>query len=153
MNIKELPLAERPRERLCQQGPEVLSIVELLAIILSTGTQKTSVLDLSAKILAHFGSLKRLTQASVQELMEIKGIGMAKAVQLKAALSLAQRASYESFSFAPLVDTQQAYELVRLELETLKQEALFVILKDIKGRLISVEKVSIGTLSEVLVHP
>lgn len=153
MNIKELPLAERPRERLCQQGAEALSIVELLAIILSTGTQKTSVLDLSAKILAHFGSLKRLMQASVQELMEIKGIGLAKAVQLKAALGLAQRAFCESFSMAPLVDTQQAYELVRFQLEPLKQEALFVILKDIKGRLISVEKVSIGTLSEVLVHP
>src|SRR5689334_8480815 len=131
MNIKKLPPAERPRERLRHQGPEALSVIELLAIILSTGTQKTSVLDLSAKILTHFGSLRRLMHASVEELMEIKGIGLAKAVQLKAALSLAQKASHESYSLAPSIGALQAYELVRCELQFLKQEVLFVILKDI----------------------
>ncbi len=153
MNIRQLPLAERPRERLRSHGAESLSIVELLAIILSTGTQKTPVFDLATQLLSRFGSLKELIHASVEELMEIDGIGPAKAVQLKAALSLAQRASQESFVFSEPIYTSEAYELVRNELATLKQEALLVVLKDIRGRLISIEKVSVGTLSEVLVHP
>ncbi|MGH2638505.1 MAG: JAB domain-containing protein, partial [Rhabdochlamydiaceae bacterium] len=153
MNVRELPLSERPRERLRQQGAEALSTVELLAILLSTGTKKAPVLDLSAQLLSHFGSLKKLMSSSVEELMEIEGIGPAKAIQLKAALALAQKVFNESQPTPPTINTPEAYELVRFELAPLKQEALFVVLKDVKGRLISVEKVSIGTLSEVLVHP
>lgn len=153
MNVRELPLAERPRERLRAQGAEVLTTVELLAILLSTGTRKLPVLDLAAKILSHFGSLQKLIGASVEELMEIDGIGPAKAVQLKAALSLALKAMQETPPVTGSIDSQEAYELVKGELTTLKQEALFVILKDVKGKLIAVEKVSIGTLSEVLFHP
>lgn len=152
MNVRQLPPAERPRERLRSHGAESLSSIELLAILLSTGTKKTSVLDLAAKLLSHFGSLKKLICSSVEELMEVEGVGPAKAIQLKASLALAQRAFQEGTSNVS-VDTQEAYELVRYELAPLKQEALYVILKDVKGKLITVEKVSIGTLSEVLVHP
>ncbi len=153
MNVRELPLDQRPRERLRLQGAEALSTQELLAILLSTGTKKTPVLDLAAKLLSHFGSLSRLIHASVEELTEIEGIGPAKAIQLKAALALAQKASQEAPSHKAAVTTEEAYELVRYTLSPLKQEALYVILKDVKGKLISVEKVSVGTLSEVLVHP
>lgn len=152
MNVRELPLSERPRERLRYQGADALSTVELLAILLSTGTKKTSVLDLAAKLISHFGSLKKLIASSVEELMEIDGIGPAKAIQLKASLALAQKAFQECLP-EKIVDTQEAYELVRYELAPLKQEALYVILKNVKGRLISVEKISVGTLSEVLIHP
>jgi DNA repair protein RadC len=153
MNVRELPLAERPRERLRSHGAEALSTIELLAILLSTGTKKLPVMDLAARILTHFGSLKRLISCSIEELMEIDGIGPAKAVQLKAALSLAHKAIQESHPASESIDSKEAYELVRYEFSSLKQEALFVVLKDVKGKLISVEKVSIGTLSEVLVHP
>lgn len=153
MNLRQLPLSERPRERLRHQGAEALSTIELLAILLSTGTKKTSVLDLSAMLLSHFGSLKNLMHASVEELIEIEGIGPAKAIQLKAAFALAEKVYNDAYLTPPSIDSKEAYELVRFELSSLKQEALYVILKDVKGRLISVEKVSIGTLSEVLVHP
>lgn len=152
MNIAELPIQQRPRERLRSHGAESLSTVELLAILLSTGTKKTPVLALSAKLLSHFGSLRQLINSSIEELMEIDGIGPAKAIQLKASLALAQKAFQECHPVLP-VDTERAYELVRYELASLKQEALYVILKDVRGRLISIEKVSLGTLSEVLVHP
>jgi len=152
MNISQLPVQQRPRERLRRHGANSLSTVELLAILLSTGTKKISVLDLAAKLLSHFGSLKQLICSSVEELMEVEGIGPAKAIQLKASLALAQKAFQEFHPTIP-IDTERAYELVRYELAPLKQEALFVILKDIKGRLITVEKVSLGTLSDVLVHP
>ena len=153
MNVRELPLAERPRERLRTHGAEVLTTVELLAILLSTGTKKLPVLDLAAQILTRFGSLQKLIAASVEELMEVEGIGPAKAVQLKAALSLAHKAIQETLPPSESIDSHEAYELVKGELTTLKQEALYVILKDVKGRLISVERVSVGTLAEVLVHP
>ncbi len=153
MNVRELPLSERPRERLRYQGAEALSTIELLAILLSTGTKKAPVLDLAAQLLSHFGSLKKLMHASVEELMEIEGIGPAKAIQLKAALALTQKVFQENPPSSPPIDTAAAYELLRYELSPLKQEALYVILKDVRGRLISVERVSIGTLSEVLVHP
>lgn len=153
MNLRQLPLSERPRERLRHQGAEALSTIELLAILLSTGTKKTSVLDLSAMLLSHFGSLKNLMHASVEELIEVEGIGPAKAIQLKAAFALAEKVYNDAYLTPPSIDSKEAYELVRFELSSLKQEALYVILKDVKGRLISVEKVSIGTLSEVLVHP
>src|SRR5690242_19803889 len=120
MNVRELPLSERPRERLRYQGADALSTVELLAILLSTGTKKTPVLDLAAKLIAHFGSLKKLIASSVEELMEIDGIGPAKAIQLKASLALAQKAFQECHP-EKVVDTQEAYELVRYELAPLKQ--------------------------------
>ncbi|MGR3973561.1 MAG: DNA repair protein RadC [Candidatus Rhabdochlamydia sp.] len=153
MNVKDLPPSERPRERLKQQGAQALSTTELLAILLSTGTQDHSVLDFSAHILNHFGSLKRLMHASIEELMEIKGLGFAKAVRLKAALTLAYKVHHAEALSSLRVDAQRAYELVRHELEHLKQEVLLVILRDVKEKLISVETVSVGTLSEVLIHP
>jgi DNA repair protein RadC len=92
-------------------------------------------------------------QASVEELMEIEGIGPAKAIQLKAALALAHKASHEMRPLAPIVYSKEAFELIKQEAATLKQEAIFVVLKDIKERLISVERVGVGTLSQVLFHP
>ena len=153
MNIKEIPLADRPRERLKTHGAHALSTVELLAIILSTGTKEVSVMDLAAKVLSYFGSLSNLMEASIEELLEIDGIGPAKAVQLKAALGLAHKAALESQKNSFHIQAEEAYQLVRFEFESLSQEALFVILKDVRGRLIGVERVSIGTLSEVLIHP
>lgn len=153
MNIKQLPLSERPRERLRMQGADALSTVELLAILLSTGTKKRPVLELAAHLLSCYGSLEKLMQASVEELMEIEGIGPAKAIQLKAALVLAYKATHEMRPLAPIIYSKEAFELIKQEAKELKQEAIFVVLKDIKERLISVERVGIGTLSQVLFHP
>ncbi|MGR3911877.1 MAG: DNA repair protein RadC [Candidatus Rhabdochlamydia sp.] len=153
MNVKELPPSERPRERLKNQGVGALSVQELLAILLTTGTKKASVLDFAAQILSHFGSLKKLMHASIEELMEIKGLGLAKAVKLKAALGLAQKVQLTEPLNHVRIDALRAYELIRHELEILKQEVLMVILRDVKEKLISIETVSIGTLSEVLIHP
>jgi DNA repair protein RadC len=153
MNIKQLPISERPRERLRMQGSDALSTVELLAILLSTGTKKTPVMDLAARILARFGSLEKLICSSLEELMEIDGIGPAKAIQLKAAFALAHKASNEMRPEPPKIGSKEAYELLRSEVANLTQETLFVVLKDVRERLISVEKVGVGTLSQVLYHP
>jgi len=89
--ICELPPAERPRERLLNQGANALKTAELLAILLRTGTSGRPVLDLADFLLTHFGSLEALSRAPVGELAKIKGVGQAKAIGLKAAFALAAR--------------------------------------------------------------
>src|SRR5438105_890951 len=88
-----IPEQDRPRERLLQLGGGALSLQELLAIILSTGTKGKSVLSLAQEIAEHFGGLQGLLGATVGELTEIKGVGEAKAIQLKASFEIARRAS------------------------------------------------------------
>src|SRR2546422_762295 len=114
MSIKSLPLADRPRERLARSGRETLSTIELLAILLGSGTKNRSVLQLSADLLSHFGSVKTLSEASLEELKEVKGIGMAKGVQLLAAFALHSRVKEEAPK--PLLDQpEKIYELIRAD--------------------------------------
>ena len=153
MSLQSTPVQERPRERLLQHGVNALSLAELLAILLTTGTKGKSVLELAHEIVSHFGGLEGLLDASLEEIMEIKGIGKAKAIQLKAAFGIAIKSTQAVLSPLEKVGAKQAYELIKHDLSHEKQEILMVILKDVKGRLISYEKVSIGTLSEVLIHP
>lgn len=153
MNLCDLPIQERPRERLLQYGVDALSLTELLAILLSTGTKGKSVLHLAQEILAKFGSVERLLEASVAELCEVKGVGKAKAIQLRAAFGIALKTARTGAQDKLPLTATLAYELVKHELVSQKQEILLVILKDIKGKLITYEKIALGTLSEVLVHP
>lgn len=152
MNLKSLPLQERPRERFARYGSEGLSSIELLAILLGHGTQKRSVLELAADLLSHFGSVQALAEASLVELMEVKGIGEAKAVQVKAAFSLFSRVEQKPQS--TLLDTpEKVYELIRRELEGQKIEMLMVVLRDVRKCYVHREVVSKGTLTELLAHP
>ncbi|MBS0615933.1 MAG: DNA repair protein RadC [Verrucomicrobia bacterium] len=151
MIFREIPHSERPRERLLSHGAAALSLQELLAILLSTGTTGKSVIDLSHELVAKFHNLEGLLEASIPELMEVKGIGKAKAIQLKAAFGIALRRSPRTSKMK--ISSQEAYDLIKEELAREKKEILKVILKDVKGYLISCETVSMGTLSEVLVHP
>lgn len=151
MNLHALPPTERPRERLVAFGVDALSLAELLAILLTSGTKGKSVLELAQEMLIRFGGLGGLLDASIAELMEIKGIGKAKAIQLKAAFGIALRRKEDQPKIK--IDALEAYHLVRDELSFEKQEKLVVILKDVRHRLIGYETVAVGTLSEVLVHP
>lgn len=147
-----MPLEDRPRERLVRYGVESLSLPELLAILLSTGTKGKSVLQLAQEMVVRFGDLNGLLEASITELMEIKGIGKAKAIQLKAAFGIALRKTYAAVS--PLISKpNDVFEIVREEISLQKQEFLVILLRDVKGRMIHRERVAQGTLSEVLVHP
>lgn len=152
--LKALPLEARPRERLERDGIDALSHVELIAIILGSGTAGKSVLDLSRELLEHFGGLERLLDASIVELMEIKGIGRAKAISLKAVFGLALKCRKPLYSQKhPITSAKDAYDLAQAEIAHLSQEVLLVILRDVRGCLVHLEQVSIGTLSQVLAHP
>lgn len=152
--MKDLPLHERPRERLVQKGDEALSTSELLAIILGSGTKEKPVTQLAQEILAHFATLRKLKEATLDDLCQIKGIGFAKAIQLKAALSLATRIHREEIQTKYQVTTpEQAYLYLREYLAYEKREVFGVLLQDVRGCVIKWEMVSTGTLTQTLVHP
>ncbi len=152
--IKALPEEERPRERLLRDGVDALSFSELIAIILGSGRRGKSVLDLSQEILEFFGGLEKLLDASIVELMQIKGIGRAKAIQLKAVFGIALKCKKPLSSQKYLISSPaEAYEIAQAKIAHLPQEVLLVILRDVRGNLLHTEQVSIGTLTQVLIHP
>lgn len=153
-SILSLPETERPRERLQKNGPEAMSSTELIAIILGSGTKGMPVLQMAQEILIRFENLRRLSEATIEELCQIHGLGMAKAIQLKAALSLGIRASRQSVAPKYRIENPiHAYHLVKEELAFEKREVFMVILQDVKGHAITHQTVAIGTLSNTLIHP
>lgn len=152
MNLKCLPPQERPRERLARYGSENLSTIELLAILLGSGTQNRSVLELAADLLGHFGSLHALCDATLEELKQVKGIGEAKAIQLKAVFGLLSRIEVKKQGI--LLDTpEKVYELIGSEIAGQKIEMLMVVLRDVRKCCLHREIISKGTLTELLMHP
>jgi len=152
--IAEIPRDERPRERLLQRGSNALSLTELLAICLGSGRKGTSVLRLAEELLSYFGGLSSLLEASVEALMEMKGIGVAKALQLKAIFALAKRSQMlGGVARFPVLGPQDAYIFIAPQLEKEKREVAFLMMRDIKGAIFHAEMIAMGTLSEVLIHP
>lgn len=152
--IKEMPLETRPRERLLKEGAGVLSEIELLAILLSTGSQKMNALDLSTQILSRFQNLRSLVDATVEELSEIRGVGQAKACKVKAALELAKRLSqFTSPELPQIKSPSDAAGLVMESLRCLDREHFWSLLLNTKNRVLSIQKVAVGTLNRSNVHP
>lgn len=152
--LREIPKEERPRERLLQHGAEALSNSELLAILLRTGTANESAVRLAGKVLAACGGLRHLTDMTVEQLTAIKGIGQAKALQLKAGIELGRRLSRSRLEDMPAVRSpQDAAELLRDELRYLTKEHFVVLFLNTKNRVIGKETLSIGSLNASIVHP
>lgn len=154
LSLRHMPESERPRERLSRHGADVLSSAELIAVILGSGMKGKSVLQLSQEVLSHFGSLEKLSDATVAELRQIKGLGEAKAIQLVAAFNLGTRAARGLVAQRPRIETpNQAYQLVKDELQDEKRELFLIIMQDIRRQVIRHEVIAVGTLSNILVHP
>ncbi|OPX91050.1 MULTISPECIES: DNA repair protein RadC [Pelotomaculum] len=154
LTIKELPADMRPRERLLQEGAGTLSEIELLAILLGTGSHEKTVLELASLILARFKSLRLLVDATVEELSEIKGVGLAKASQVKAALELAKRLSRFTGQPRPVIKSPgDAAGLVMEEMRHLDREHFRALLLNTRNQVIADDEVSIGTLNTSSVHP
>lgn len=149
-----LPQEERPRERLLRYGPETLSAAELIAIVLGSGTQHTPVLQLAQEVVTRFGGLSQLAEATVQELCQIKGIGQAKAIQLRAVFNLGLRLSKQTVDVKYKIEHPlHVYHLVKDQLLAEKREIFMVVLQDAKGCVSGQNVISIGTLTQALVHP
>jgi len=135
--VHDLPLDERPRERLRSEGAECLSQTELLAIVLRTGTQRDNVLELSGKLLAKYGGLKGLARVSFGELTNEHGLGEAKIAQLLAALEIGKRlgraSSEEKYQIKSADD---AANLVRMDMMYLPHEEMRILSLDTKNNVI-----------------
>ncbi|MBA7530806.1 hypothetical protein ES705_23017 [subsurface metagenome] len=154
IKIMDMPQGERPRERLAKYGAEALSNAELLAIILRTGSQGETAVDIGHKLLKRYDSnLRELFTTDVNELSKIKGLGFVKAVQLKACLELAKRI----FEYKPeknqVRSTQDVVNMLMPELQFEKQEKLFAVFLGTKNYLIKRKLVSVGGIDVNVFKP
>lgn len=152
--IRQIPLEDRPRERMLFHGAETLGNAELLAILLGTGSRGCSAVDLADRMLKHFGGANKLVEADLQELIDMPGIGLAKATQLKAAIEFGRRIARMSSATRPQLLTPEDaanYMMDRLRFE--RREHFVVLHLDSKSRLIGEEVASIGSLNASIVHP
>ncbi|WP_147803507.1 RadC family protein [Alkalicoccus halolimnae] len=154
MMIRDVPKSERPRERLLRDGAESLSNQELIALLLGSGTKTESVLELAGRIIQHFDGLKLLKEATAVELMEIHGIGEAKAVQLRAALEIGRRIKQFPVEETHVVRSpQDVADYMMEEMRHLKQEHFVALYLNTKNAVLHKKTLFIGSLNASIVHP
>lgn len=151
--IHDLPKDERPRERLVKFGEQALSAQELLQLILGRGIAGESVAVTTQKLLAQFGNLQKLAEASIEELSSIKGIGLAKATQIKAVFEIGRRVSIQTPSYKgkELTDPEKVYRLIKSKLKDYYKEHFYIIVLNSRNH--SITEVSVGSLNASIVHP
>jgi DNA repair protein RadC len=153
--LHDLPEEERPRERLLKFGVESLSLQELLSLIFGRGVKGESVIIISQKLISSFGSLDKLSEASVEELKKIKGLGLAKACQLKACFEISRRLEKEAGSNTNKVikTPKDIYQLLKEKIIDFYKEYFIVASLDNRNKIISLDTISVGTLNSSLIHP
>ena len=153
--VRDLPKAERPRERLLRLGPDALSSQEILAIIISRGTAGKSVMNIVQVLISKFGNLKRIAEASIEELCEIDGIGPAKACQIKAAFEFGKRIDGypEDEKTIEIKTTQDVLKVVGNKLKDKKKEYFLLLALNSRNQLIKTSDISMGSLDATVVHP
>ncbi len=155
--IKELPSPDRPREKLLQWGPHILSNAELLAVLLRTGTQGKSAIFLAEELLnatTGFHGINGLLHATANEMDKIKGLGPAKQAELMAVMELAKRALAEQLRTRPLFDTPATVkQYLQIHLAHKSHEVFAVLFLDAQNRLIALEEMFRGTLNQTSVYP
>ncbi|WHH61055.1 DNA repair protein RadC [Petroclostridium sp. X23] len=155
--MKDLPIEERPYEKLEKYGSQVLSNAELMAIIIKTGTKQETAVEIAQRILKQCGDdtgLGFLHDISLEELKKVKGIGRVKAIQLKAVIEIAKRMSaFSNHNRICISSPEDVSKFVMQEMRYLKQEHFRVIMLNVKNRILKQMNVTIGTLNASLVHP
>lgn len=152
--IRDVHIADRPRERLIRQGAESLSNQELLAILLRTGTKQESVLHLANRVLGFFEQIQELKNATMEEMMTVKGIGQAKAVQLLAAVELGKRLSQQKTNEKFTIRSpKDAATYLMPEMASLTQEHFVTLFLNVKNQILHKQTIFIGSLNASIVHP
>ena len=153
MAISDWRPEDRPRERLLTEGAENLASEDLLAVLLRTGVRGKTAVDLGKELLARYGSITRLLSAG-HELLEIKGLGLAKTAQFAAAIELARRAMGEELKQRKgLTSPGAVRDYLRVALGHRQQEVFVCIWLDAQHRVLGIEDVSKGTLTQTSVYP
>jgi DNA repair protein RadC len=178
MPLKDLPLDAQPREKLLARGPSALSDVELLAILLRTGIKGKGVLQMAdellklkppapkvtgnavadktpaASVATGFDGLAGLLDATADDLKRIKGLGPAKRSEIVAVLELARRAMAQRLQARAVFDTPDAVKhYLQLHLSSRKHEVFAVLFLDVQNRLLALEEMFQGTLTQTSVYP
>lgn len=151
MILKELPVSERPRERAIEKGVSSLSNAELLAIILRTGSKKYSVLETSHMILSKVAKIQDLNYLSYEELKELEGIGMTKAITILSAIELGKRINQIDKEEVSFLEAFEVFNYLKNEVQFLKEEHLYVFYLNNKGKLIDKKLLGIGTINQTLI--
>lgn len=152
--IKNWPKSERPRERLIEKGPSSLSDAQLLAVLLRTGREQASAVELAIDLLTRFGGLSGLAAVSISELCAVAGIGPAKAADLLASLELGRRVLTKPLKKGLKIrGSIEVYRHYHLMLRDLKKEVFKVLLLDSKHRVLKDLTISTGSLNLNVVHP
>lgn len=155
MILKDLPPDARPREKLLARGAAALGDAELLALLLRTGMAGKNVLSLAQELLDTFGGIAGLLNTDVAALQRIKGLGgSAKRAELAAVLELARRALAEQLKARTVFDSPDAVkQYLRLQLGTRAHEVFAVVFLDAQHRLLALEELFRGTLTQTSVYP
>jgi DNA repair protein RadC len=152
MLIKELSFNNRPRERLINNGVESLSDYELISIILQSGTKGENVITVSQNLLSKY-NIDKLSNCSLKELQQIKGIGVAKACQIISAFELSKRGNNSKVKLKQIKSAKDVFDYCKSNMSNLDRERFVVLFLDTKNKIIKEEVVSIGTLNSSLIHP
>ena len=154
MVLKDIPPDARPREKLLALGPAALADAELVALLLRTGLPGVTVLQLAHDMLKSFGGLRGLLHADVEDLKRIKGLGPAKRAEIAAIVELARRSLTEELSARPVFDAPgKVKDCLCLHLGERQHEVFAVIFLDAQNRLVALEEMFRGTLTQTSVYP
>jgi DNA repair protein RadC len=152
--VREMPPEDRPRERLARLGPEALRDAELIAVLFRTGTREMGAVALAERVIRHFGDLRGLARASVEELQQVKGLGMAKAVEVKAALELGLRLASHTDIERPKVKTgEDVAKLLMARFKHCETEEFKALLLNTKNEVLKTVDVSSGGLDATSALP
>lgn len=152
MRMKDISSEQRPRERLKAKNSENLTDIEILALILEKGTKGENVLDLSNRLISTYG-FEKLNSLSLQDLMKIKGIGLAKASKLIAAFELSKRVNSGRLCGRSIRKPSEIARHYINKLKDLKKEQFIAVFLDAKNKIIKDEIISVGILNSSLIHP
>nr|WP_304413581.1 DNA repair protein RadC [Halobacillus sp. BBL2006] len=152
--IKDVPKADRPRERMIDLGASHLSNQELIAILLGSGTKQESVMELAQRLLIHFEGIWLLKDATIEELTAIRGIGVAKAVLIMSAIEMGKRMQQmKPVERYMIRSPEDGADFVMEEMRDLKQEHFICLFLNTKNQVLHRQTIFIGSLNASIVHP
>jgi DNA repair protein RadC len=154
MVLKDIPAAARPREKLLASGAAALADAQLIALLLRTGLKGISVLQLAQQMLDRFGGIQGLLHARSDDLKAIKGLGPAKRAEIAAVIELARRALLQELAARPAFDSPaKVKDYLKLQLGSRGDEVFAVMFLDAQTRLLKLEEMFRGTLTQTSVYP